>query len=436
MSNLTIGFSGILIMLVLMGLRVPIALALGGVSIIGLALIRGPQAAFSIFSELPMEFGANWTLTAIPMFLLMGSLAFHSGLTSSLFDAARLWLSRLPGGLAVATNFASAGFAAASGSSLATCAAMGRLGIPEMLKRGYSPALACGSVAAAGTLGALIPPSIIFVIYGWYSQTSIGKLLVAGIIPGLLTAVAYAALIIAICMIWPHMGPRLNERPSWRARFAILLEIWPVPILVLGVVGTIYGGIATATEAAAIGAAMTALIAAFRGRLNMHTITRSVQETLISTAAIFFVSIGALLFTRFLAFAGIANFLTGYIADLGLDPVTIVLAVGLLYLVLGCFLDSLGVLMLTLPVILPVFKAAGVDPIWAGVIVVKFLEIGLITPPLGMNVFVVKGVVGNAVSLPTIFKGALWFLLAEVVVMTLLIFFPGFITYLPSLIDG
>jgi len=232
------------------------------------------------------------------------------------------------------------------------------------------------------------------------------------------------------------MGPRLSERATWRAKFAILLEIWPVPLLVLGVVGTIYGGIATATEAAAIGAAMTALIAAFRGRLNMHTITRSVQETLISTAAIFFVSIGALLFTRFLAFAGVANFLTGYIGDLGLDPVTIVLAVGLLYLVLGCFLDSLGVLMLTLPVILPVFKAAGVDPIWAGVIVVKFLEIGLITPPLGMNVFVVKGVVGNAVSLPTIFKGALWFLLAEAVVMTLLIFFPGFITYLPSLIDG
>ncbi|WP_028710073.1 TRAP transporter large permease [Paracoccus pantotrophus] len=435
MSNLTIGFSGILIMLVLMGLRVPIALALGGVSIIGLTLIRGPQAAFSIFSELPMEFGANWTLTAIPMFLLMGAIAFHSGMTSSLFEAARLWLGRLPGGLAVATNFASAGFAAASGSSLATCAAMGRLGIPEMLKRGYDPALASGSVAAAGTLGVLIPPSIIFVIYGWYSQTSIGKLLIAGIVPGLLTALAYGALIIAICVIWPRMAPRSEEQFTWTQKFAILLEIWPIPLLVLGVVGTIYGGIATATEAAAIGAALTAVIAAFRGQLGIGTIIISVRETLVSTAVIFFIAIGAMLFTRFLAFAGIAGFLTGYIGNLELNPITIILSIGLLYLILGCFLDSLGVLMLTLPVILPVFKVMELDPIWAGVILIKFLEIGLFTPPLGMNVFVVKGVVGNAVPLPTIFKGALWFLAAEVVVMTLLIAFPDLITFLPSLVD-
>lgn len=211
MSNLAIAVGAIVILLVLIGLRVPIGLALGAVSLIGLMMVRSTEAALGIFSDLPFEFGANWPLSAVPMFLLMGSVAFHTGLTGSLFKAARLWLSGVPGGLAVATNFASAGFAAASGSSLATAAAMGRLAIPEMLKMRYDPALATGVVAAAGTLGSLIPPSILFVLYGWFTETSIGALLLAGLLPGLLTAFVYAALIIGRCMINPSLAPPVRD---------------------------------------------------------------------------------------------------------------------------------------------------------------------------------------------------------------------------------
>ena len=433
MSGLTISIIGIATLLVLMAARVPIAIALGSVSLVGLTILRGPNAALGIFGNLPMEFGASWTLSTIPMFLLMGSIAFHSGMTASLFEAAKLWLNRLPGGLAVATNFASAGFAAASGSSLATSAAMGRLAIPEMLKAKYDPALATGCVAAAGTLGALIPPSIVFVIYGWYTDTSIAHLLVAGILPGLLTAALYSAMIVMRCRVNPRLAPPIVTNVSWADRFRILLKIWPIPVLVLAIVGSMFSGIATATEAGALGAFFAILIALFSGKLTIDCLRKSAIETLSSTASIFFVAISAMLFTRFLAYAGLPVVLAEQIALLGLNPLAIVLGLSILYLVLGCFLDPLGVLLLTLPIVVPVMKSAGIDPIWLGVILVKYLEIGMLTPPVGMNVYVVKGVVGDAISLLTIFRGVMWFLAAEVVIMALLIGFPSISTFLPGL---
>jgi len=431
MSGMTISIIAILAMLGLMALRVPIAIALGSVSLVGLIVIRGPHAALGIFGDLPIEFGASWSLSAIPMFLLMGSIAFHSGLTASLFDAARLWLSGLPGGLAVATNFASAGFAAASGSSLATSAAMSRLAIPEMLRAKYNPALASGCVAASGTLGALIPPSIMFVIYGWYTQTSIGLLLIAGILPGLLTAAIYAGMIIFLCVVRPDYAPPVEYKITWAERFRVLLTVWPIPLLVLCIAGSIFSGIATATEAAALGALFAAIIAALRGSLTWEILRKSVVEALVSTASIFFIAISALLITRFFAFAGLPAALAQHVGVLGLDPLTIVLGVSVLYLILGAFLDPMGVLLLSLPVIFPIFKAAGIDMIWMGVLLVKYLEIGMLTPPVGLNVYVVKGVVGNLIPLPTIFRGVMWFLGAEVIIMALLIAFPGISTYLP-----
>lgn len=431
MSSIVLSSGALVVLLVLLAIRVPIAIALGSVSIIGLIIVRGPTAALGVFADLPMEFGASWSLSTIPMFLLMGSIAYNTGMTASLFDAAKLWLSRLPGGLAVATNFAAAGFAAASGSSLATAATMGRLAIPEMLKAKYDPALATGAVAAAGTLGALIPPSIMFVIYGWYTETSIARLLIAGILPGLLTAAIYSAMIIIRCSANPDLAPRIKDKVSWSERFRVLGKIWPIPFLVLLVVGTLFSGIATSTEAAALGALFAILIALVQGNLTWKAMKISVVEALESTATIFFVAISAMLLTRFLAFAGLPTLLAAQVAGLGLDPITIILGVSVLYLVLGCFLDPLGVLLLTLPIILPIFEAAHIDPIWAGVIVVKYLEIGLLTPPVGMNVYVVKGVVGDSVPLQTIFRGVLWFLAAEAVIMTLLIVFPAISTYLP-----
>ena len=432
MSDLLIGLAAIPALLVLLAVRVPIAIALGGVSLIGLLLIRGPRATLSMFSSMPLEFSASWTLSAVPMCILMGAVAFHTGLTRGLFEAAKIWLARLPGGLAVATNFASAGFAAASGSSLATCAAMGRIAIPEMLAAKYDKALASACVAVAGTLGALIPPSLLFVLYGWFTGTSIAALLLAGILPGILTAVIYSVLIIIRCRINPELAPPVQVTGGFAEKVRALIGIWPVPLLVLGVVGMLYSGVATATEAAALGAIFALVISAAQRTLTTTAFLESIRETLVSTASIFFVAIGALLLTRLFAFAGVPAFLSQQIGMLGLDPILLILGRAVIYLVLGMFLEPLGLMLLTLPVVFPVMKTAGIDPIWAGVLIVKLLEIGMLTPPVGLNVYVVKGVVGDTIPLGTIFRGVGWFLVAEVVIMALLIAFPSISTFIPQ----
>lgn len=436
MSDLAIGLSAVPVLLILLALRVPIAIALGGVSLLGLLLLRGTKATLAMFASMPMEFAASWSLSAIPMFILMGAIAYHTGLTAGLFEAARLWLARLPGGLAVATNFATAGFSAASGSSLATCAAMGRIAIPQMLKAGYEPGLAAGCVAAAGTLGALIPPSLLFILFGWFTGTPISSLLIAGILPGLLTAAIYTVMIIARCKITPEIAPRVDIKVDAAEKWAALLHIWPVPLLVLGVMGTLYSGITTTTEAAAIGALFAFLIAAMRRSLTSAGILASVRETLMGTGQIFFVAVGAMLLTRFFAYAGVPDYIAAQIAAVGLNPLVLIMMLSIIYLILGTFMEPMGLMMLTLPVIFPVLKQAGIDPIWAGVLVVKYLEIGMLTPPVGLNVYVVKGVMGDRIPLVTIFRGVGWFLVAEVVIMALLIGFPSISTFLPSLMAG
>ena len=408
-------------------------IALGMVSLVGIMVLRGPNAAFYVLGGLPYGFSANWTLSAVPMFLLMGALAFHSGLTAGLFAAARIWLGRLPGGLAVATNFASAGFAAASGSSLATAAAMGRLAIPEMLKYRYDPALATSVVAAAGTLGALIPPSVAMVIYGWFAEQPIGQLLIAGILPGLLTAGAYAVMIIARASRNPGLAPPMLERPSRQEKFRVLLEVWPIPVLVIGVIGGIYSGITTPTEAGAFGAFLTVIIALFKRNLTFAVLRDSVLDAARTTAAIFAIGISAILFTRFLAFAGIQDIMVDTIAAYGIGPLEIILVAMVIYIILGMCLDPLGLMLLTLPIFIPAFEEAGVNMIWAGVLIVKFIEIGFITPPVGMNAFVIKNIVGDQVPLTTIFRGLTWFIIVEIIVTGLLIAFPAISLFLPSL---
>jgi len=433
MSALEIGFAGIAVVLFLLAMRIPIAIALGAVSIVGIMYLRGPMAAKTLLGTLPYGFSASWTLSAVPMFLLMGSLAFHTGLTSTLFSAARIWFGKLPGGLAIATNFACAGFAAVSGSSLATAAAMGRLAIPEMLKYRYEPALATSVVAAAGTLGALIPPSITLVIYGWFAEIPVGPLLIAGIVPGIFTAVCYAAMIFARAKINPEIAPPLDEPITDRMRLRALVDVWPIPVLVLGVAGSIYGGVATPTEAGAIGAGLTIVIAVLNRSLTFKALLHSAGEAVRTTATIFIIGIGAILFTRFLAFSGVPSFLTELIAAYAVGPISLILIVMVIYIILGMFLDPLGLLLLTLPIVIPAFRTAGVDMIWAGILVVKFLEIGFITPPVGMNAFVVKGIVGDQVSLGTIFRGLTWFVAMEIIVTGVLIAFPAITLFLPQL---
>ena len=433
LSSLAIGYLGLGALVLLMALRIPIGIALGLVSIGGIALVRDAGAAVAALAGLPFEFAASWSLSAVPMFLLMGSVAFHSGLTSDLFTAARLWLSSLPGGLAVATNFASAGFATVSGSSLATSAAMGRIAIPEMLKLRYDPGLAAGVVAASGTLGSLIPPSILFVVYGVFTEQPIGKLLIAGILPGLLTAFVYAFMIVGRCTLNPKLAPVAAARAGWGVRFAILGKVWPVPVLVFGVAGSLYGGIATTTEAAAVGALLTFVIAAARKRLAWATVKESVLEALVGTASIFFVAIGAILLTRFLALTGVPAHLASLMGAWAADPLLVVVGASLIYLFLGMFLDPMGLMLVTLPILMPIFRALDLDLIWIGVLVVKYLEIGLLTPPVGLSAYVVSGVVGTQIPLTTIFKGLTWFLVAEALIMVLLIAFPQISLFLPGL---
>lgn len=436
MSSIAIGFLGIFLLFVLLALRLPIGIALASVSIGGIWMTRGPNAALGTLKSIPYDFAAHWTLSAVPMFLLMGAITSHSGMTQGLYKAMRVWLGGLPGGLAVATNFAGAGFAAASGSSLATTATLGRVAVPEMLRYGYHPGLATGVAAAVGTLGAVIPPSILIVLYAMFAQVSVGKALIAGIIPGLLTAVVYAAMIIIRCKLNPSIAPHVDEgHLTLRDKLALIWPIWPLPLLVIGVIGGIYSGITTATEAGALGVILAGVIAALQGNLNFATFRAAVSEAALTTATILFIAVGAVLFTRFLAFTGVASQMSAWVAAGDGNVLVIMLVVCAVYLVLGCFLDPLGVMLLTLPVMLPVFDGAGVNLIWAGIVLVKMMEIGMLTPPVGMNIFVMKGVVGDAVPLNVIFRGVLWFLLAEVFVMAILIGFPQVTLFLPDLMN-
>ena len=434
MTSLAIGFVGIGAVLVLIAIRVPIGAALGGVSILGIMALRGPSVAAGLVKTIPFEFAASWSLSAIPMFLLMGAVAHHSGISASMFHAARLWFGGLPGGLAVASNFACAGFSAASGSSLATAAAMGRITIPEMKKQGYDRGLSTGVVAAAGTLGSLIPPSILMVVFGIFAQTSISKLFIAGILPGVLTAVVYALMIIGRCLLKPALAPPTGDKPPLAERLQALRGIWPVLLLITGIIGGIYGGLVTPTEAGALGAFLAILIAFLRGGLDRRKMLQdSILEALESTGKIFFVAMGAVLLSRFLALSGVPYFFSQQLGSWAVDPILLVVGTSAIYLILGMFLEPLGLMLLTLPLLLPLFEALGIDLIWLGVLIIKYLEVGLMTPPVGLNVYIVKSVVGDEIPLGTIFLGVSWFLACEVVVITLLVAFPQIALFLPTL---
>ena len=401
----------------------------------GVSLLKGWDVAAGMLRTEPFDFAAHWSFSAIPMFLLMGAVAHHSGISTALFRAARIWLGGLPGGLAVAANFACAGFAAASGSSTATAAALGRISVPEMTAAGYDPGLSTGTVASAGTLGAMIPPSIAFVLYGIFAEVSISKLFIAGVLPGLFTAGVYAAMIMIRCKINPKLGPPYKSDAGWSEKLNALKEVWPLLALILAIIGGLYAGLVTPTEAGAFGAFVSVVVAFIQGRLNWVVFRDSVFEALSGTARIFWVAIGAVLLTRFLAMTGAEGFLKEMVGSWAADPVLLVLAASLIYVVLGMFLDPLGLLLLTLPLLLPMFEALNLDLIWFGVLVVKYIEIGLLTPPVGLNVYVIKSVVGEDISLETIFKGVAWFLVCEAIVVVILVMFPGISLYLPSLMQ-
>lgn len=433
MTNLEIGIGGIGIALTLIALRVPIGIALGAVSLVGLSVMVSPRVAWGMISATPFDFVGQWELTAAPMFLLMGYIATTTGLTEGLFNALRLFLARLPGGLAVSSVGACALFAAASGSSVATAAALSRIAVPEMLRSGYAKGLATGTIAASGTLGSMIPPSVLLVLYGVYAQVSVGQLFMAGFLPGVISALIYVAMIMVRVTLNPALAGPERIVPTWREKWIALKDTWPLPILILSVLGGIFFGVFSPTEAGAIGAAVAMLIALLRGSLTRAALFDALKKTAVSTTGIFIILIGSVFFTRFLALSRVPSEFSDLILGVSTDPLWIVFAVALIYITLGMFIDSIGLLLLTLPLILPLVDGAGLDLVWFGIIVVKLLEIGLVTPPIGLNVYVIKGALGNAVTLPQIFRGVGWFVAMDVVTLALIVFVPAIALTLPAL---
>jgi len=431
MSDFAVGAWGIVVMILLIALRFPIGLAMGLVASVGILIIAGPRPALSVLRSVPYSFAANWEFSAVPMFILMGTVAYVSGMTNSLFRAARLWLSWLPGGLAVATNLGCAGFSAAAGSSAVTSVAMGRIAIPEMLAANYNRGLATGVVAAAGTLGVMIPPSIPMILYAYFAEVSVGAMFMAGILPGLLTAFLYTVMIVIRCSLNPALAPRIatTEDPGekWRA----LLEVWPLPLIIVVVIGTIYSGLASATVSAAFGALAAYVIAALQRKLTWAVFCDSLMETIRNSASLFFIIIGAVLLTRFMAYSDLPEILSGMVIDMALTPLTLILVTGLIFLLLGCILDPIGLMLLALPVFLPIFEAAEINMIWFGILFIKYIEIGLITPPIGMNVFILRAIVPQ-VPVGEVFRGTGWFFATELVVLALLIAFPVISLLLPG----
>ena len=421
------GFWGVGVLFVLLFLRVPVALALITVSFGGIVSLLGVKPALGILSNTPYSFVASWTMSAVPMFLLMGFVAFHAQLTAGLFDAAKAVLRRVPGALAVSSIFACSGFAAVCGSSLATAASMGRIAIPEMVRAGYAPSVAAGAIAAGGTIGALIPPSILMILYGVFAETSITGVFLGGIVAGLLTAAGYCAVVLIITLTRPDLIPRQPvEEDTLSAREA-LLRVWPVLALIALVFGGLFSGLFTATEAGAIGAAGAIAISALIGRLTRAVMRQSLLETLQTTASLLIIGIGAMMFTRFLGITGLSGFISGWVGTADIGYYQLMLMVVVVYLLLGMFMEPFGAMLITLPVFVPLLNAEGISLVWFGVLVVKLLEIGMITPPVGLNVFVIRNVAAQYVTVTQIFRGVAPFFLADLVVTAVIIVFPGLI---------
>lgn len=433
MSDAQIGMWGIAGLLVLIAARVPIGIALVLVSYLGIWAIVGKAAAWGMLQVVPHTFIANWTLSSVPMFLLMGFVCYHAGLTRGLFDTARLWLARLPGGLAIASVFGCSGFAAVTGSSVACAAAMGKVAVPEMVRNKYDLGLATGTLAAAGTIGALIPPSILMIIFGVVAQVSINELFLGGIGAGLATALTYVIVILIRVKLNPRLAPPVTDRFSTAEKLASLKETLPLLCLVVGVLGGMFAGLFTATQAGAVGALLSFVVAAFNRTLTREAVTRSVVETLTTCGSLFIVTIGASMLTRFLTLSGLGEAVSGAVTDMNTGPMMLIFGMTLVYLLLGMFLEPIGAMLITLPIFLPLVGTAGISVIWFGVYVTKLLEIGMVTPPVGMNVFVISSTVGKTAPTDLVFRGAFWFFVADLFLLVLLVAFPGIIMLIPEL---
>jgi C4-dicarboxylate transporter, DctM subunit len=430
MSTDAVAILGFLVLFVLMLLRVPVGMAMGLVGVTGFGYLVGGAPALKIVGHTSMRTVTDYTFGVIPMFLLMGAFVSNSGMSRELFRAANTFVGHLRGGLGIATIVACGGFAAISGSSVATAATFSTVAYPEMRRYDYPQSFATGVIAAGGTLGAMLPPSTVLAVYGIITEQDIGKLFIAGIVPGLLAIAMYIATIALIGLVRPGFLPA-GPRSSWPERLAGLRDVWATLLLFVFVIGGLYGGLFTPTEAGGMGAGGAFLIGVVRGRLPRAEIRRSLLQATRTAAAVFTVLIGALLFGYFLTITQTPQKVTEFLTGLGIGRYGVLALIMLMYLVLGCLMDAMAMVILTVPIIFPVILALGFDPIWFGIIIVMTVELGLIHPPVGMIVFVIKSVVHD-VSFATIFKGVLPFILTDLIRLVILIAFPILALWLPS----
>ncbi len=430
MSSELVGIIGVLVMLVLIFMRVWVGAAMILVGFLGFAYLDGWDKAFIISGTEPYSQIAFYIISCIPLFILMGIVVSRTGIAGDLYNAANKWIGNMPGGLAMATMVASGGFAAVCGDSAATAAAMGEVAFPEMKKLGYDNKLAAGCIAAGGSIGILIPPSLGFILYGLLVQQSIGKLFMAGVIPGILEVVIYSITILILCRINPRLGPP-GPKTTIREKASSLKNVWLMIGLFVLVLGGIYMGVFTPTEAGAVGAFGAIAIALLGRRLTRKNLSSSMVETAKITAMIILLITGAFIFLRFLAISGLPTMLSEFVAGLTVSKYVLLIGIIIFYLLLGCFLDIFACILLTLPFIFPVTQALGFDPIWFGVIMVRCMEVGLITPPFGLNAFILSGVID--VPAGTVFRGVLPFVLADFFHIALLCALPVISLWLPSM---
>jgi tripartite ATP-independent transporter DctM subunit len=430
LSSDSVAIIGFVALFAMMLLRVPIGMAMGLVGVTGFGYIVGGVPALKMVGQTSMRTVTDYTFGVIPMFLLMGAFVSNSGMSRELFRAANGFLGHLRGGLGIATIAACGGFAAISGSSVATAATFSTVAYPEMRRYGYPQSFATGVIAAGGTLGAMLPPSTVLAVYGIITEQDIGKLFIAGVLPGILAAAMYIGTVTIIGFVRPDFLPRA-PRFSWKERLEGLRNIWATLLLFVFVIGGLYGGLFTPTEAGGMGAGGAFVIGVLRGRLNRAEIRRSLLQATRTAAAVFTVLIGALLFGYFLTVTQTPQKVTEFLTSLGVGRYGVLALIMLMYLVLGCLMDSLAMVILTVPIIFPVITHLGFNPIWFGIIIVMTVELGLIHPPVGMIVFVIKSVVQD-VKFTTIFKGVLPFIITDLVRLIILIAFPMIALWLPS----
>jgi tripartite ATP-independent transporter DctM subunit len=433
MAHEWIGILSIVAIVLLIMLRIPIAVAMGLVGTIGYAIVDGGTAALNRLGNTPFELTEGYSLSVVPLFLLMGAIASRSGMSRDLFRAAHGLFAGRRGTVAMAAVGACAGFGAICGSSLATAATMSRIAIPEMRRLGYDERLAAGAVASGGTLGILIPPSVILIIYAVIAQESVARLFAAGLLPGLVLTALQVVVIWVLLRLRPELAPPAGAKAAWRQRLRDVAAMWQM-VLLFGVsVGGIYAGLFSPTEAAAVGCLGAMLLGAATRRIGFGDVKDALTETVRTTAVLFFIVVMAFVYAYFLVLTRLPQSLVDVVVAWELSPLAVMLVLIAFYLVLGCFLDSLGMILLTVPVFLPLILGLGYDPVWFGVLVVLVVEIGLITPPVGMNLFVIRAQQSD-ISLGTLYRGVVPFLAAGAAMIVLLLMFPGLALWLPQLL--